>query len=178
VIRQIIPLLLCGAGWVFAQQPKGEALPPYFPTPMSIVEKMLQLGALKAGEKIFDLGSGDGRIVILAAQKYGADAVGVEIDVDLQKQSSERIKTLGLEKTARVILGDILKQDFSSADMLTVYLLPSFNEKVRPLLERQLKPGTRIVSHDFQIPGWKAEKTETIHDDGEGRAHTIYLYRR
>jgi protein-L-isoaspartate O-methyltransferase len=171
-------VLIFAIGCAFAQQPKGEVLPPYFPTPMSVVDKMLQLGALKAGEKMFDLGSGDGRIVILAAQKFKADATGVEIDGDLHTQSMDRIKTLGLDKTARIIHGDILRQDFSSADLLTVYLLPSFNEKVRPLLEKQLKPGVRIVSHDFEIPGWKPEKTEKIADDGEGRAHTIYLYRR
>jgi len=161
----------------FCQQ-QGEKLAPYYPTPETVVEKMLQLAELKPGEKMFDLGSGDGRIVIMAAQKFGADATGVEIDPDLWKQSMDRIKSLGLEKRARIILGDVLKQDYSSADVITVYLLPSSNDKIRPLLEKQLKKGARIVSHDFEFSGWTPEKVEHIEDDGEGRSHTLYLYRR
>ena len=155
-----------------------EKLAPYYPTPETIVEKMLQMGGLKAGEKMFDLGSGDGRIVIMAAQRFHADATGIEFDDDLWRQSSEKIKTLGLQKSARIIHGDILKQDFSSADVVTVYLLPVSTEKIRPLLEKQLKKGARLVAHDFGIPGWTAEKEDHIEDDGEGRSHTLYLYRR
>jgi protein-L-isoaspartate O-methyltransferase len=160
------------------KQEEIEKLAPYYPTPETIVEKMLQMGGLKAGEKMFDLGSGDGRIVIMAARRFHADATGIEFDDDLWRQSSERIKSLGLQKTARIIHGDILKQDFSSADLVTVYLLPVSNEKIRPLLEKQLKKGTRLVAHDFGIAGWTAEKEEQIEDDGEGRSHTLYLYRR
>jgi predicted RNA methylase len=127
---------------------------------------------------MFDLGSGDGRVVVMAAEKFKANATGVELDGDLYKQSTDRIKKLGLEKTARIIQGDIARQDYSSADMLTVYLLPSSNDKIRPMLEQQLKKGTRIVSHDFEFAGWTAEKVEHIDDDGEGRSHTLYLYRR
>ncbi len=159
-------------------QQEAEKLAPYYPTPESIVEKMLQLAEIKPGEKMFDLGSGDGRIVIMAAQKFGADATGVELDKDLWKQSTDRIKSLGLEKRARIIHGDIMKQDYSSADVITLYLLPSSNDKVRPLLEKQLKKGARVVSHDFEVSGWTPVKTEYIEDDGEGRSHTLYLYRR
>jgi protein-L-isoaspartate O-methyltransferase len=158
------------------QQPTS--LAPYYPSPLTIVEAMLRLGDLKAGEKVFDLGSGDGRIVIMAAEKFKADATGVEVDADLHRQSTQRIKELGLEKRARVILGDILKQDYSSGALLTVYLLPSSNEKVRPLLDKQLKKGTRVVCHDFDMPGWVPDKIENVEDDGEGRSHTLYLYRR
>ncbi|MCS7026598.1 MAG: class I SAM-dependent methyltransferase [Bryobacteraceae bacterium] len=156
---------------------KPEKLAPYYPTPEYVVEKMLQFGGLKRGERMFDLGSGDGRVVIMAAQKFGAYATGVELDDDLWKQSSNRIRSLGLEKQARIIHGDILAQDYSTANLITVYLLPSSNDKIKPLLEKQLKEGTRIVSHDFEFAGWKPEKTETIEDDGEGRSHTLYLYR-
>lgn len=169
-------LAVCAAA--MAQEKKPEKLAPYYPTPESVVEKMLQFAELKKGERMFDLGSGDGRIVIMAAEKFGANATGVELDADLWKQSSSRIRSLGLEKNARIINGDVLRQDYSGANVLTVYLLPSSNDKVRPLLEKQLKKGTRIVSHDFEISGWKPEKTETIDDDGEGRSHTLYLYRR
>lgn len=154
-----------------------EKLAPYYPTPETIVEKMLQLGGLRAGEKMFDLGSGDGRIVIMAAHKFHADATGIEMDKDLYKQSMEKIRKLGLDKTARILNGDIFKQNYSSADMITVYLLPSSNDKIRPMLEKQLRKGTRIVSHDFEFKEWTPEKVESIDDDGEGRSHTLYLYR-
>ncbi len=175
-----IPLLLVSACALpqTSGTDEAEKLAPYYPTPELIVEKMLKLGELKAGEKMFDLGSGDGRVVIMAARKFHADAAGIEFDADLWKQSTERIRSLGLQKSARIIHGDIMKQDVSSADLITVYLLPSSNDKVRPMLEKQLRKGTRIVSHDFQFSGWTAEKVEHIDDDGEGRSHTLYLYRR
>jgi len=153
-------------------------LAPYYPTPESVVMKMLELGDLKPGEKMFDLGSGDGRIVIAAARKFHADAVGVELDKELCRQSLERIRKLGLEKTAQIVNGDILKQDYSSGDLVTVYLLPNSNDKVQPLLERQLKKGARVVAHDFEFKGWTPLKVEDIQDDGEGRSHTLYLYLR
>ncbi len=153
-----------------------EKLAPYYPTPESVVERMLKLGDVKPGEKMFDLGSGDGRVVIMAAQKFGADATGIEMDPDLWKQSMDRIKSLGLDKKARIIRGDIVKQDVSSANMLTVYLLPGSNDKIRPMLEKQLHKGTRIVSHDFMFKDWTPIKEEHIEDDGEGRSHTLYLY--
>jgi len=170
----LVALASCGAG--FAQQ--AEKLAPYYPTPQIIVEKMLDLGGLKAGEKMFDLGSGDGRIVIMAAQKYHADATGIEMDDDLYRQSIQKIRSLGLEKTARIIHGDIFKQDYSPGNLITVYLLPISNDKVRPLLEKQLKKGTRVVSHDFPFRDWTPDKEVTIEDDGEGRSHTLYLYLR
>jgi protein-L-isoaspartate O-methyltransferase len=172
--RHILVGLLAAAAW--AQN--GEKLAPYYPTPETIVVKMLELGGLKPGEKMFDLGSGDGRIVIAAAAKFHADAVGVELDKDLCRQSMERIRKLGLEGTARIINGDILKQDYGSADLVTVYLLPNSNDKVQPLLERQLKKGARVVAHDFEFKSWTPAKVDDIEDDGEGRSHTLFLYRR
>ena len=162
-----------------AQEWDAVKLAPYYPTPETIVGQMLQLGGLKAGEKVYDLGSGDGRIVIMAAQKFHADAVGVEIDPDLCRQSLARIAKLGLEKNARIIHGDLLAQNYSSADLVTVYLLPdSINGKVQPLLDRQLKKGARVVAHDFEFRAWTPEKVQNIADDGEGRSHTLYLYRK
>ncbi len=178
-IRCVLPALLL-ASFLAAQQPSEQdsSLAPYYPTPAFVVEKMLKLGELKPGETMFDLGSGDGRIVIMAAKEFKAYAVGVELDEDLVKQSRERIRRQGLDDRAKIIQGDILEQDYSSADFLTVYLLPSSNEKVRPLLEKQLKQGTRVVCHDFDMTGWTPERVEHIEDDGEGRSHTLYLYRR
>ncbi len=162
-----------------AQTGDTEKLAPYYPTPETIVEKMLQLGGLKAGEKMYDLGSGDGRIVIVAAQKFHAEAIGVELDKDLWKQSTAKILKLGLEKNAHIVNGDLLKQNYSSADLVTVYLLPdAVNNKVQPLLDKQLKKGSRIVAKDFDFHNWTPEKVENIADDGEGRSHTLYLYRK
>jgi protein-L-isoaspartate O-methyltransferase len=181
---------LVGCPWVFfflapvlaltlcAQNKSSEKIAPYFPTPETIVDKMLELGGLKPGEKMFDLGSGDGRIVIMAARKYKADATGVELDESLYKQSSERIKTLGLAPTARIIHGDLLQQDYSSADLLTIYLLPVAIDKVTPIFEKQLKKGARVVAHDFEFSKWTPARTLDIDDDGEGRSHRLFLYRR
>jgi protein-L-isoaspartate O-methyltransferase len=153
-------------------------LAPYLPTPATIVEKMLQLGGLKQGEKMYDLGSGDGRIVIQAARKYKADAFGVELDESLVKQSTERIRTLGLSATAHIIQGDLLRQDYSSADLVTIYLLPVAIAKVTPILDKQLKKGARVVAHDFEFFQWTPVKVVDIDDDGEGRSHRLFLYKR
>ena len=178
-MRRFCSILLLGCAVAVAQSAGGGKLAPYYPTPETIVQKMLQLGGLKAGEKMFDLGSGDGRIVIMAAQKFHAEAVGVELDKDLCKQSLLRIQKLGLEKSAHIINGDLLKQNYSSADLVTVYLLPeSIDNKVQPLLDKQLKKGARVVAHDFEFKAWTPEKVENIADDGEGRSHTLYLYRK
>jgi tRNA1(Val) A37 N6-methylase TrmN6 len=165
-------------GLALAQTDDAEKLAPYYPTPETIVEKMLQLGGLKAGEKMYDLGSGDGRIVIMAAQKFHADAIGVELDKDLCKLSTTKILKLHLEKNAHIVNGDLLKQNYSSADLITVYLLPGFIDKVQPLLDQQLKKGARVISHDFEFKSWTPDKVENIADDGEGRSHTLYLYRK
>ena len=175
-MRNVALLAFLFATFLSAQS--DEKLAPYYPTPQTIVDRMLQLGGLKAGEKVYDLGSGDGRIVIMAAQKFHADAIGIELDKDLCKQSSEKIKQLHLEKIAHIVNGDLLKQNYSSADLVTVYLLPGAIDKVQPLLDSQLKKGTRVVAHDFEFKNWTPEKVENIADDGEGRSHTLYLYRK
>jgi tRNA1(Val) A37 N6-methylase TrmN6 len=177
-MRRLSFLAVLGCGVAAAQSGDAERLAPYYPTPETVVEKMLQLGGLKAGEKMFDLGSGDGRIVIMAAQKFHAEAVGVELDKDLWKLSTDKIRKLGLEKTARIVNGDLLKQNYGSADLVTVYLLPGFIDKVQPLLDRQLKKGARVVSHDFEFSNWTPETSQNIADDGEGRSHTLFLYRK
>jgi protein-L-isoaspartate O-methyltransferase len=161
-----------------AQQKSDTKLAPYFPTPETVVEKMLELGGLKAGEKMFDLGSGDGRIVIMAARKFKAQAAGVELDSSLVKLSTEKIRTLGLSATAHIIEGDLLEQDYSSADLVTIYLLPVAIGKVTPILDKQLKKGARVVAHDFEFFQWTAAKVVDIDDDGEGRSHRLFLYRR
>lgn len=174
----LLGLTLTLGSLAHAQNGSAGKLAPFYPTPERVVARMLDLGELKAGEKMYDLGSGDGRIVIMAAQRYHADATGVELDKNLVRQSMERIRKLGLEANVRIINGDLLKEDYSTADLITVYLLPLSNDKVQPLLDRELKKGARIVAHDFEFRGWSPEKTETIDDDGEGRSHKLYLYRK
>jgi protein-L-isoaspartate O-methyltransferase len=138
---------------------------------------MLQLAELKPGERLMDIGSGDGRIVIMGAAKFQAVSFGVEIDPPLVRQSRARIHALGLDKLATIIEGDALQQDYSSYDVIAVYLLPSSNLRLRPILDAQLRPGTRIVAHDFLIRGWKPEREVLVEDDGTGRSHTLYLYK-
>jgi protein-L-isoaspartate O-methyltransferase len=178
-MRKVCLFLSVGCLVLCAQSGDTEKLAPYYPTPETIVDKMLQLGGLKAGEKMYDLGSGDGRIVIVAARKFHAEAIGIELDKDLCKQSAAKILKLGLDKNARIVNGDLLKQNYASADLVTVYLLPdAVNNKVQPLLDKQLKKGARIVAKDFDFRNWTPEKVENIADDGEGRSHTLYLYRK
>ena len=150
---------------------------PFVPTPMPVVEKMLELAHVTRDDTVYDLGSGDGRIVIMAAQKFGAQAVGIEMDDDLYKQSSARIAELGLEKRARILHANMYETDMRPATVVTLYLLTMVNERLRPLLEKQLRSGARVVSHDFQVPGWKTEKVETITSDN-GLSDTLYLYVR
>ncbi len=127
--RNTILLLLAAVGAVAQSKKEDPKVAPYFPTPQTIVDKMLQLGDLKAGEKMYDLGSGDGRIVIMAARKYKADATGAELDDALFKQSSQRIKTLGLGSLARIVHGDLMQQDYSSYDLLTIYFCRWLSKK-------------------------------------------------
>src|ERR1700752_5317555 len=182
-MRLLRTAFLCACALFLAAQEKQadkpiEKLAPSYPTPEIVVDKMLQLGGLKAGEKMYDLGSGDGRIVIMAARKYKADATGVELDDTLYRQSAQRIKTMGLGSLARLVHGDLLQQDYSSSDLLTIYLLPVAIDKVTPIFEKQLKKGARIVAHVFAFPAWTPAKILDIDDDGEGRSHRLYLYRR
>src|SRR5208283_5503814 len=148
---------------------------PYVPTPQDIVDKMLELAKVTSDDVVYDLGSGDGRIVITAAQKYGAHAVGVEINPDLYRQSSQRIKELGLDDRAHIMCEDMFEVSVHRATVVTLYLLTSFNEKLRPKLERELRSGTRIVCHDFHIPGWEPEKVIDV-TSKNGISHKLYLY--
>jgi len=150
---------------------------PYVPSPPDIVEKMLELAQVTSHDRVYDLGSGDGRIVIIAAQKFGARAVGIELDEKLSEEASARIAELGLRDRAKIIHGDIFKSDFSLATVVTLYLLTWTNERLRPLLERQLRPGARIVAHDYQVPGWKPEKEVKLMSKN-GVPHTLFLYVR
>jgi ribosomal protein L11 methylase PrmA len=148
---------------------QSKKIVPFVPSPQEVVDKMIELGGVKPGDVVYDLGSGDGRIVIAAA-KRGAKAVGFEIDGDLVKQSQENIRAAGVQDAAEIRQQDILTVDLSPASVVTMYLLPDVNLKLRPNLLSQLKPGSRVVSHSFDMGDWKPDKIERV----EGR--TIYLW--
>jgi protein-L-isoaspartate O-methyltransferase len=174
-------LAIASLGYLSGQQAEQpEKLAPYFPTPPMVVEKMLTLGELRAGEVHYDLGSGDGRVVIMAAQKFGARSTGFEIEPKLIEESRAEILRLGLQSLASILQQDLLTADFTKPDLITVYLLPASNRKLAPLLERQMRPGTRIVAHDFAFREFEAEKTVTldVEVDEDGLMHTLYFYRR
>jgi SAM-dependent methyltransferase len=162
-----------GDGAVAAGDPGGKAA-PFVPTPMEIVDKMLEVADVKASDTVYDLGSGDGRIVLRAAELYGAKAVGVEIDHGLVVESSDKAREMGLDKLVTIVEGDLFKTDFKPATVVTIYLLLSTNERLRPILERDLRPGTRVVAHDIRIPGWEASLEEEVPIGGG--IHYIYLY--
>jgi ubiquinone/menaquinone biosynthesis C-methylase UbiE len=151
-----------------------DILAPDFPSPQEVVERMLEVARLKPGEMLYDLGSGDGRIVITAARKFKAHAVGVELSPELCKIASGRVKALDLQDLVRIVHGNLLKVDLKPADVVTIYLLTASNELLKPNLERDLKPGARVVSHDFEIRGWTPSAVEKVAT--EGRPRTIYLY--
>lgn len=154
---------------------ESKKIVPFVPTPQDVVERMLELAQVKKGDVVYDLGSGDGRIVIAAAKKYGVKAVGFEIDPDLLRQSRESIKREGLGHLAEIREQDILTVNLGPASVVTMYLLPEVNLRLRPNVWRQLKPGSRVVSHDFDMGDWKPVKTESIKDKS-GWDHTLYLW--
>lgn len=158
-----------------AQVAEKDYVAPYIPSPMRIVEKMLEVAKVTDRDRVFDLGSGDGRIVITAAQKFGAEAVGVELDEDLVKKSSARIAELNLQNRVKILHADLFKTDMRSATVVTLYLVDSINERLRPVFEEQLRPGTRVVVHDFRIPGWEPREVVTVKSEMEV-PHQVYLY--
>jgi SAM-dependent methyltransferase len=171
-------VLLGGSGSLFAQgtSPYANSLAPYIPSPQIIVERMLELATVQPGETVYDLGSGDGRVLITAVQQFHARAVGVEIVPEIARKASDRIARLGLQNQARVIQGDIRDADLSGADVVTMYMTTDTNDLLRPKLEKSLKPGTRVVSYSFKVPGWKYNKLDESDPYGNGRKHAIYLY--
>jgi SAM-dependent methyltransferase len=156
---------------------ESKKIVPFVPTPQEVVDEMLALAQVTERDSVYDLGSGDGRIVITAAKKYGAKAIGFEIDSDLVKQSRQAIEQAGLTHyLAEIRQQDILTVDLSPASVVTMYLLPGVNLKLRPAIRQQLKPGSRVVSHAFDMGDWKPDGVETP-EDATGYRRTIYLWR-
>lgn len=148
------------------------SIAPFVQTPLEVAKKMLDLSQIKRDEVLYDLGCGDGRLIILAAKETGAKATGIELREDLIERARTEIKRLNLEGRVKVIQGNFFDVAISDADVVTLYLTSSANERLRPKLEAELKRGARVVSHDFKVPGWKPS---TVYNELLG--HTIYAYR-
>jgi SAM-dependent methyltransferase len=164
-----------GAPQAQAQPKPAESLAPYVPTPQEVVDRMLALARVTARDVVYDLGCGDGRIVITAAKKYGARGVGVDIDPARIAESEANARREGVERLVSFRLQDAMTVDVSPASVVTLYLLSSSNMKLRPMLTKQLKPGSRIVSHAFSMGDWEASEVETF-ADSNGFSRTLYLW--
>jgi len=153
---------------------------PYVGTPLPVVRQMLTLAEIKPGEVVYDLGSGDGRVVIMAAQEFGARAVGVELRGDLVKQAQNRVFELSLQGKVKILQSDLFDVNVSPADVVFLYLTTSANEKVKPKLESELRRGTRVVSHDYEVLGWRPFKVNNFCENPKlgYPSHTIYVYKR
>lgn len=153
---------------------------PFVASPPEVVRQMLTLAELKNGETLYDLGSGDGRVAIMAAQNFGANAVGIELREDLAKRALENISELHLEDKIKIVHSSMFDVDLSPANVITLYLTTSANTKIKPKLEAELKHGTRVVSHDYEIIGWTPFKVQNFCENPRlgYPSHTIYVYRR
>jgi SAM-dependent methyltransferase len=143
----------------------------FVPTPSEIVDTMLKMAAVTRKDTVYDLGCGDGRIVITAAQKFGARGVGIDIDPDRVAEATENAKKAGVAGRVKIVRGDLFETDISPATVVTLYLLTELNMKLRPKLLRELNPGTRVVSHAFAMGDWKPERTADV------SGTNVYLWR-
>ncbi len=179
VLTALLLLFGCTSDQETAQVETGalEAVPPdskdvpYVRTPQVVVEQMLELADVSEEDVVYDLGSGDGRFVITAAQQFGARGVGIEIDPELVRDARESASFAGVSDQVEFRQGDLFEADIREATVVTLYLLPSINLKLRPKLLEQLEPGARVVSHDFDMNGWAPDSTEAVGED------SIYLWR-
>jgi len=155
-----------------AQIDRGERNPDviFVPTPQEVVDDMLRLANVRKGDVLYDLGSGDGRIPVTAAKRYGVRAVGIDIDPERIREARENARRNGVEPLVQFRMEDLFKADFRDATVITLYLLPDLNVKLRPKLLRELKPGTRIVSHQFDMGSWKPDKKL------ESNGRTVYFW--
>lgn len=164
-------LITWTAVFVFAQETATRTPDvPYVPTSNAVVEAMLQLAKVNANDVVYDLGCGDGRIVITAAKKYGATGKGIDINPHRITEANKNAAAAQVTDKVKFVEGDLFDTDFSEATVVTLYLLPAVNLKLRPILLKQLKPGTRIVSHAFDMGDWKAEETREVNGS------TIYFW--
>jgi predicted O-methyltransferase YrrM len=195
-VRRPIALLLCGIGLISAgcsqtpvanestqistpagttpSQPLRQPDVVYVPTPPAVVDRMLSIAKVNRNDVLYDLGSGDGRIPITAAQKFGIRATGIDINPQRIKEANTNARQAGVTDRVRFLNQDLFQSKFGDATVVTLYLLPELNVKLRPQLLSQLKPGTRIVSHDFRMGEWQPQQTAQVQVNG--RTHNIYFW--
>jgi SAM-dependent methyltransferase len=153
---------------------------PFITTPDEVVLRMLELAGARADDLVVDLGSGDGRIVITAARRFGARGLGIELDAGLVEKSRENARLAGVDGRVSFVQGDVLATDFSRASVVTVYLLPDLMGRLQPRFAEELKPGTRVVSHAFRMAGWRPDRSETMRISrphaGQGDESTLHLW--
>jgi protein-L-isoaspartate O-methyltransferase len=177
-MRRLALLLALGAPAVHAEETEWQ--PPFITTPPEVVERMLQVAQVRPDDLVIDLGSGDGRIVLAAAQKFGARGVGIEFDAALVAKSREQAQRLKLQERVSFVEGDVLVADISRASVVTVYLLPALMVKLQHRFLDELAPGTRIVSHAFTMAGWTPDRSETVKvkasHPGQGDESRLHLW--
>jgi SAM-dependent methyltransferase len=172
MLKSIVAVVLIISA-ALAQAPEQIHInPPYVRTPDHVVTAMLKLASVKASDIVYDLGCGDGRIVIAAAKEYGAHGVGIDIDPERIQEARENARKAGVEALVRFEVNDLFAADIHNATVVALYLLPDVNLRLRPKLLKDLKPGTRVVSHDFHMGDWKPEKHELV-----DASSNIYLWR-
>ena len=164
-VLSVTALALCAS----AQEKAPDA--PFVPTPMPVVERMLELAKVSKDDVVFDLGSGDGRLVITAAQRYGARGVGIDIDPERIREATANASRAKVTGKVKFIQGDLFEADIGEATVVTLYLLTELNLKLRPKLMKDLRPGTRVVSHAFAMGDWKPERSEFVNGS------PVYLWR-
>jgi len=184
VVTPLVIAVLLVPSWVWPGTPFGlkaqvkEELAPFVPSPQSVVDTMLRLAEVKKDDVLYDLGSGDGRIVIAAAKKYGARAVGFEIDDQLIAQARENARKEGVSQLVEFRKQDAMTVDLAPATVVTLYLLPEANMTLRPRILSQLRPGARVVSHDYHMDDWPPQRVEEVREqDRIHEVHTIYMWR-
>lgn len=158
-----LSLLATGCGSSVAVWTDGEV--PFVRSTPAVIDRMLEMARVRPGDVLYDIGSGDGAIIIHAAKRYGVKGIGIEIDADLVKKARDNAFREKVEHLVEFRVQDAFTVDVSPAAVVTLYMLPEFNAKLRPILDRQLKPGTRVVSHDFEIPGWVPDRVESVKGD-------------
>jgi cyclopropane fatty-acyl-phospholipid synthase-like methyltransferase len=175
LLKLALPFVVAAA--LLTVHPIGQNLAPYIPTPDDVVDRMLSFAKVTRDDVVFDLGCGDGRIPIAAARKYGARGVGLDIDPKLVELATSNAKAAGVDRLVQFHLQNVLEADVSSATVVTLYLLSSSNERLRPMLTRQLKPGARIVSHAFSMGrDWPADAIDQF-VSARGDEVTLYLWK-
>ena len=183
VVKSIVVILLSCALTVSFSHSRADYPEeiPFVPTPLAVVDRMLEVAEVKRGDVVYDLGSGDGRIVIRAAKKFGARGVGIEMDTTLIEKASKTAQQEGVSHLVEFRSEDALKANISAATVVTLYMLPWFNEAMKPSFRKHLKPGSRIVAHDFGIEGWTPDKTEKLPEieqrGGFKHQHTLFMWK-